>query len=159
MLLHPQRQAFQPQIQQKGVLGGLAAAKVPHQLGGALGNKRTGKAETLCVGDPVVAFVRGTKPWKFVGIFCPVKFSAVHNGTAHGGGVAVDVFGGGVGDNVGTPLDGTAVDGGGKGVVYNEGDTVAVGHLGKLFNVQHRQSWIGNGFPKDRLGVGPESGV
>ena len=73
--------------------------------------------------------------------------------------MAVDVFGGGVGDNVGTPLDGTAVDGGGEGVVHNEGDTVTVGRSGKLFNVQYRQSGIGNGFPKDRLGVGTESGV
>ncbi len=36
---------------------------------------------------------------------------------------------------------------------------MGVGVLGKLFNIQHRQGGVGNGFAKDSLGVGLEGGV
>ena len=36
---------------------------------------------------------------------------------------------------------------------------MAVGGAGKFFNVQHRQSRIGDGLAEDRLGIGAEGGV
>ena len=36
---------------------------------------------------------------------------------------------------------------------------MGVGCIGKLFNIQHRQGGVGNGFAKDSLGVGLERGV
>ena len=73
--------------------------------------------------------------------------------------MAVHILGGGVGDDVSPPLEGAAVDGGGKGVVHNEGDPVAVGSLGELFNVQHREGRVGNGLAKHGLGVRPEGSL
>ena len=115
VLLHAEGQAFQPQIQQKCVLRGLDAAKVPHQLGGTLGDERAVEAEALGVGNAVVAVVGGGEAGELVGVGRPVELAAVHDAAAHAGGVTIHVLGGGVGDDVRAPLDGTAVDGGGEG--------------------------------------------
>src|SRR5699024_9909926 len=85
--------------------------------------------------------------------------AAVHDGAAHPGAVAVHILGGGVGDDVGAPLDGAAVDRSGEGVVHDQGHPVGVGGPGKLFDVQHGEGGVGDGLAKDGLGVGPERGV
>ena len=68
--------------------------------------------------------------------------------------MAVHVLGGGMGHDIGTPFNGAAVDGGGKGVIHNQRHTVGVGCIGKLFNIQYRQGGVGNGFAKDSLVLG-----
>ena len=73
--------------------------------------------------------------------------------------MTVHVFCGGVGHDIRTPLDGTAVDGCGEGIVHDEGNAVAVGGAGKSFNVQHRQGRVGDGLAEDRLGVGAEGSI
>ena len=73
--------------------------------------------------------------------------------------MAVHVLGGGVGHDVGTPLEGAAVDRGGEGVVHDERHAVGVGCLRKLFNVQHGQGGVGDGLAEYDLGVGAERGV
>ena len=102
----------------------------------------------------MVAVVGGTQAGEFFRVGQPVKISAVHNTAPHPGPVAVHIFGGGVGHNIAAPLEGPAVDGGGKGVVHNQGHAVAVCGLGKLLNIQHGEGRIGDGFAKHRLGVG-----
>ena len=159
VLLHPEGQTLQSQIQDEGTLGRLDAAEVTHELGGTLGDEGTADAEALGIGNAVIALVRGAQAGEFIRVGSPVKLAAVHNGTADGRGVAVHVFGGGVGHDVRPPLKGTAVDGSGESVVHNQGHTMCMGRPGKLLNVQHRQSRIGNGFSEHGLGVGPESGV
>ena len=89
----------------------------------------------------------------------PVELAAVHDGTAQYGTMAVHVLGGGVGHDVGTPLEGAAVDRGGEGVVHDERHAVGVGCLRKLFNVQHGQGGVGDGLAEYDLGVGAERGV
>ena len=74
-------------------------------------------------------------------------------------GVAVHVLGGGVGHDVRPPLERLTADGGGEGVVHDEGHAVAVGGLGELLQVQHDQGGVGDGLAKDGLGVGAEGGV
>ena len=64
-----------------------------------------------------------------------------------------------MGHDVRAPLKGTAVDGGGEGVVQNQGDAVAVGGSGKFFNVQHRQRRIGDGLAENGLRIGTEGCV
>lgn len=86
VLLHAEGQTFQPQIQQERALGGLDAAKVPHQLGGTLGDERAAETEALGVGDAVVAVVRGTQAGELVRVGRPVELAAVHDGTAQSGG-------------------------------------------------------------------------
>ena len=107
----------------------------------------------------MVALVGGAQAGEFVGVSHPVKLAAVHNGAAHRCAVAVHILGGGVGDDVGAPLDGPAVDGGGEGVVHDQGHPVCMGGTGKLFNVQHGQGGVGDGLAEYGLGVGTEGGV
>ena len=159
VLLHAEGQAFQTQIQDVSHLGGLDAAEVPHQLGGALGDKRAAEAEAFGVGDAVIAVIGGSQAGELVGVGIPVELAAVHDAAAHGGSVAVHVLGGGMGDDIRAPLEGTAVDGGGKGVVHDQGDAMGMGGLGELFDVQHGQGRVGDGLAEDGLGVGTESGV
>ena len=159
VLLHAEGQAFQTQIQQERALGGLDAAKVPHQLGGTLGDERAAETEALGVGDAVVAVVGGTQAGEFVLVGRPVELAAVHDSAAQSGGVTVHVFGGGVGDDVRAPPEGLAVDGGGEGVVHNEGNAVGMGGLGEFLNVQHRQGGVGDGLAEHGFGVGTEGGV
>ena len=86
----------------------------------------------------------------------PVELAAVYHGAAHLGGETVHVFGGGVGHDVGAPFEGTAVDGGGEGVVHNERHTVAVGYPGEFLYVEHGAAGVGDGLAEEHLCVGPE---
>ena len=156
---HAHMQAFQAKVEHVGVDGALHAAKVTHQLCGCLGDESALLAKVLGIGDTVVAVIRGAQAGELIGMSHPVELAAVHNGTAQGCAVAVHVLGGGMGHDIGTPFNGAAVDGGGKGVIHNQRHTVGVGCIGKLFNIQHRQGGVGNGFAKDSLGVGLERGV
>ena len=54
---------------------------------------------------------------------------------------------------------GSAVDGGGKGVVHNEGHAVGMGQPGVLLDVQHVEGGIGQRFAEYQLGVGTERGL
>ena len=86
----------------------------------------------------------------------PVEVSAVHNCTAYLCGVAVHIFGGGVGNDVASPFEGTAVNGCGEGVVDNQGNAVTVSHLGKTLDVEHVAARVGDGFAKEAFRVGTE---
>ena len=152
-------EALQAQVQIKGALGGLGAAKVPHQLGGALGDKGPLPAKLLGIGDAVVALVRRGEPRELVGVGHPVKPAAVHNGAAHRHTVAVHILGGGVSHDVRPPLEGPAVHRRCKGVVHDQRHAVAVGGPGEFLDIQHRQGRVCDGLAEDRLGIGPEGGV
>ena len=156
---HADVEALQAHVQVEGVLGGLDGAQVPHQLGGALGDEGALLAELFGVGDAVIAVVGGGEAGELVSVGHPVEVAAVHDGAAHGHAVAVHVLGGGVGDDVGAPLDGTAVHRGGEGVVHDQRHAVAVSRGGELLNVQHRQGRVGDGLAEDSAGVGPEGGL
>ena len=86
----------------------------------------------------------------------PVKVSGIDNDTAHGGSVAVHIFGGGVGYDVGAPLEGAAVDGRSEGVVNNERHTVGMGDACELLNVEHHDTGVGYGLAEEEFGVGTE---
>ena len=59
--------------------------------------------------------------------------------------------------DVRSPFKGTTVYGGGEGIVYDKGHTVAVSHFGKAFDVEYVTSGIGYGFTEETFGVGAES--
>ncbi|EJW90920.1 hypothetical protein EVA_20971 [gut metagenome] len=107
----------------------------------------------------MIAFVRSTQTGESVRISGPVKPAAVYNAATYGRTVAVHVLGGRMGYNVSAPLKGTAVNGGGEGVVHNQGHTVCMSSLRKLFNVQHSKGRVCNGFAEYRFGVGAERSV
>ena len=88
----------------------------------------------------------------------PIEVTAVHDGTTYRCGVSVHIFSSGVGDDVCSPFKRAAVDWCGKGVVYNQGHTVFVGHPGEAFYVEHVAARIRNGFAEKTFRVRTESG-
>ena len=97
--------------------------------------------------------MKGGEPF---GLRLPVKPSAVYHRSAHAGGVSVHILGGRVGNYVGSPLEGAAVDGRGEGVVHDEGHAVAVRHAGEFLDVQHLPAGIGDALAEEGLGIRPE---
>lgn len=67
-------------------------------------------------------------------------------------GVAVDVFGDGVHDNVGAVGEGVLDIGGHEGVVDDDEDAVLVGDVGDGADVDEREGRVGRGFDPDEFG-------
>ena len=107
----------------------------------------------------MVAVVGRAQTREFVWIFCPVELAAVDDAAADGRRVTFHVLGGGVGDDVGSPLKRAAVDWRGKGVVDDQRYAVLVGGAGEFFYIKHCQSRIGDGLAENRLRVGTESSI
>ena len=129
MLRHTQVERLQSQVEQEGVLRALNATQVAHQLGCRLGH--VGHfAESLGIGQTMVALIRLTEAGEFIGVFGPIEVAAIHYCTAYAGGVAIHVLGGGVGYDISSPFKGAAVDGCGEGVIYNQGHTLTVSDTG-----------------------------
>ena len=70
--------------------------------------------------------------------------------------MAIHILGSRVSHNIGTPLEGTAVDGCSEGIVHDEGHTVAVGDTGKLLNIEHLATGVGDGLTEETLRIGTE---
>ena len=155
---HTDMQTFQTQIQIECVLRRLDGAKVAHQLGGTLGNESPLQTEFFGISNAMIAVIGSGETGELLGMGKPVELTGVDNGAAHGNAVAVHVLGGGMGNDISTPFDGTAVNGGCKGIVNNQGYAVCVSSLGKTLDIQNSQSGVGNGLTKNGFGVGLESG-
>ena len=91
-----------------------------------------------------------------MGAGVPVEVAAIDDDAAHLCGVSVHILRGGVGDDVGAPLEGTAVDGCGECVIDDEGHAVLVGDACKLLDVQNLAARVRDGLAEQRLGVGTE---
>ena len=100
----------------------------------------------------MIALVGGAKAIELARCL-PVKLARVNDASANCRAVTVHILCGGMGNDVSAPLDGTAVDGGGKGVINNEGNTVCVGNLHELLNIKNVQRRVSDGLTEDRLGV------
>ena len=155
---HAQVQALQPQVDEEGVLRRLDGAQIAHELGRRLGNVGAFQPEALGVHHAVVAFVGRGEPRELVGVGVPIEAARVHDGAADGSAVAVHILGGGVGHDIGTPLDGAAQHRRGEGVVHDERHPVVVGRHREALDVEHRQGRIRDGLAEDALGVGAEGG-
>ena len=92
----------------------------------------------------MVAVVGRGEPGELVLVSIPVKVAAVHDCTANLCCMSVHVLGGGVGDDVGSPLEWAAVDGCGECIVDNQGYTVPVSHVGKALDVEYLASGVGD---------------
>ena len=79
---------------------------------------------------------------ELVGVCHPVEFAAVNNGAAYGCVVSVQVFGRGVGDDVSAPFDRPAVNGSGKGVVYDERYAVRVRCLCEALDIKDDEGGV-----------------
>ena len=156
MLRHTQVQRFQTEVQQEGILWRLDAAEVAHQLRRSFRDVSQ-FAESFCISEPVIRFVRSAEAGEFVGMRVPIEITAVYNCAAYAGGVSVHVFGGGVDYYIGSPFKRAAVDRSGESVVYNQRHTMLVGDAGKLFDIENLQRWVGDRFAEQGFGIRTES--
>ena len=86
----------------------------------------------------------------------PVKFPAVYDRAADCGVVAVHVLGCGMGHDIRSPFDRTAVNRGGKCVVDDERNTVRVRGFGETLDVKYHKGRVGDGLAEYSLGIGTE---
>src|SRR6185437_250852 len=90
------------------------------------------RAEGLRVGEAVIGGIGLSKFLEAAGSG-PVKFACVNNDAADGGAVTTDELGGGVDDDVCSPLDRPHEDWRAAGVVDDEGDLVFMRDGGEGF--------------------------
>ena len=157
VLRHAQVQSFQTEVQQERILRRLDAAEVAHQLRRCFSDVSQ-FAESFCISQSVIRFVRCAETGEFVGMCFPVEIAAVYNCSAYAGGVSVHIFGSGVDYYIGSPFKRAAVDRSGESIVYNQRYAVLVGDTGKLFDVENFQRRVGDCFAEQGFGVRTESG-
>ena len=104
----------------------------------------------------MVGLIRCCQTRELVPVSHPVKFTGINNDAAYRRIMTIHVFGRTVGDDICTPLKGTAVDRCRKRIVDNQRYTVRMRCFGKPFNIKHRQCRVGNRFSKDTFGIRPE---
>ena len=150
--LHAQVQGLQADIRQECILRGLACSHIAHQLCGCFGDICF-FAEFLGINNTVVRFIRCGKTREFVCMRIPVKVSGINNRSAERHCMAVHVFCGGMGDNIYTELERTAVDRGCKGVVADHRNAVLMCKFDELVDIQHNTCRVGNRLGKDSLCV------
>ena len=169
VLGHAQVQRLQTHVEQEGVLRSGYGAQVAHELCHELGGI-SHLAECLNVCQAVIRLVGRAEAGEavyaqrrtvgnggsFVGACLPIEVTAVHHTSSHLCSHAVHIFRGAVGHDVGSPLEGSAVDRRGKGVVDNQGNTVTVGNTCETLNIEDGAARVGDGLAKHGLGVGTE---
>ena len=118
MLLHAEMEGLKTEVEEEGVLGSRNASEVTHQLGYEL-RAICRASESLGIDQAVVRLVGSGKTGEMVGMGLPVEVAGIHHTSSHLSGMAIHVLRSGMGDDVASPLKRTAVDGRGKGVVYD----------------------------------------
>lgn len=105
----------------------------------------------------MVRLVGGSQAREFLGVGFPVEVAAVDDCPSDARGVAVHIFCGGVGHDIGPPFEGAAVDGSGESVVDYKRHAMLVGHPGKLLNVKHVEARVGDCLSEKQLRIRAES--
>ena len=154
MTRHAHMQALERAIQEKRRLRVLHGTKVAHELSGCLGNEGTLATELLGIRHAVVALVGCSETRELVRMGHPVKLAMVDDHAAQVGRMSIHVLGGGVRNDVGAPLKGTAHHGRREGVVDHQRHAVVMRGLGKALNIEHCKGGVGDRLAKDELGVG-----
>ena len=109
---HAEVERFETDVQEERILRSLDRTEVAHELGGSLRDVGT-LAESLRVGEAVVARIRFGEALELVVMGFPVEVAAIHNAAAHGSSMAVHVLGGGVRHDVNAEVDRAAENRGG----------------------------------------------
>ena len=151
---HAHMEALERAVQEERRLRVLHGTKVAHELSGCLGNKGTLATELLGIRHAVVALVGRGEARELVGMGHPVEVAVVDDHAAQVGSMSIHVLGGGVRNDVGAPLKGTAHHGRREGVVDHQRHAVVMRGLGKALNIEHGKGGVGDRLAKDELGIG-----
>ena len=154
MTRHAYMQALERAVQEEGRLRVLHGAEVAHELRGGLGNEGTLATELLGIRHAVVALVGRGETRELIRMGHPVKLAVVNDHAAQVGSMSIHVLGGGVRNDVGAPLKGTAHHGRREGVVDHQRHAVVMRGLGKALNIEHGKGGVCDRLAKDELGIG-----
>jgi len=131
--LHAEGEGLDAEEDEKGVEGAEGGPEIPEKLEARLGD--VGGAAEGC--GELQAVVAGVGLGELgEGAVGPVEAPGVDDDAADGGAVAAEVFGEGMDDDVGAPVEGPAEVGGGDGVVDDEGKAGEVGEDGDGLEVE-----------------------
>ena len=126
----------------------------------AFGDERAAQAEALGVGHAVIALVRRAEAGVFLSDISSSRISPRRRCSRPAAAPWPSIYFVVEWVTISAPQsDGLAVDGGGKGVIHNQGHAVGVGRVCKFFNIQDRQRRVGDGLTEEELRIGPEGGV
>lgn len=153
---HAEVQRFETDVQEECVLRRLDRTEVAHELCGCLRDV-SALAESLRIGETVVARIRFGEALETVMVCFPVKVAAIDNAATDCHGVAIHVLGRGVGHDVNAEFDRTAENRSREGVVDDHRNAVLVGEISKALEVQDLACRVCDGFAEDALGVRAES--
>ena len=154
MTRHAHMQALERAVQEKRRLRVLHGAKIAHELRGGLGNEGALTTELLGIGHAVIALVGRGETRELVRMGHPVKLAMVDDHAAQVGSMSIHVLGGGVRNDIGAPLKGTAHHGSREGVVDHQRHAVVMCGLGKALNIEHGKGGVCDRLAKDELCVG-----
>ena len=152
---HAEVERFKTEVQKECVLRRLDRTEVAHELGGSFRDECT-LAESLRVGEAVVARIRFGESLELVVMCFPVEVAAIDNASANSRCVTVHVLGRGVCHDVNAEIERTAENRGREGVVNNHRNAVLVGEICKALEVQNLACRVCDCFAKEALGVRAE---
>ena len=136
----------------------MAATEVALQLGDDF-NQIRHFAKGFCVSQSVITFVRLCQTREFVGMSRPIKLATVDDATSYTATLSVEIFRRGVGHDVGSPFEGTAVHRCRERIVHHERHSVGMCKACPTLNVAHTATRVSDGFAKHQLRVGAESSL
>ena len=152
---HAEVQGFKANVQEERILRSLNGAEIAHELGGSLRDVGA-LAESLRVGETVVARVRFGETRELVVLGFPVKVTAVHDAATHSHRMAVHVLGGGVRHDVYAKVNRAAENRSRERVVYNHRHAVLVSKVSKTLEVENLAGRVSDRLTEEALGVRAE---
>ena len=153
---HAEVEGFKTDVQEERILRSLNGTEVAHELGGSLRDVGA-LAESLRVGEAVVARIRFGEALETVVVCFPIEVAAIHDAAADCHSVAIHVLGRGVGHDVNAEFDRTAENRSRERVIDDHRDSVLVSDVGEALEVQNLASRVCNCFAEEALGVRAES--
>ena len=152
---HAEVQGFEAEVQEECILRRLDGTEVAHELGGSLRDEGA-LAESLRVGEAVVARIRFGEALELVVMGFPVEVAAIDDAAAHSRSMAVHVLGGGVRHDVHAEFNRAAENRGRERVVHDHRHAVLVGDVGKTLEVQNLAGRVRDSLAEEALGVRAE---
>ena len=153
---HAEVECFEAEVKEERILRRLDGTEVAHELGGSLRDE-SALAESLRVGETVVARIRFGEALETVVVCFPVEVAAIHDAATDCSSMAIHVLGGGVRHDIDAVFNRTAENRSRECVIDNHRNAVLVGDVSEALEVEHLACRVCNRFAEEAFGVRAES--
>ena len=153
MLRHAQMERFKAQVQKECVEWALCGTEIAQELGAGFDN--VGSAAEFFSVRSIRVLRIGIDKIRELSII-PVVIASINHDTAQGNGVAVNVLGRRVNDDIRPMLQGLHQERRCKSVVHKERHVEFLGKLRELFKIQNAKRRVSNRFAKDQFCIRAE---